>query len=356
MPTFSADRAQEAADRRACRALIAQGSRSFHAASKLLPSSVAEPALALYAFCRTADDAVDEAGAGGVRDAVEQVRARLDRVYSGDPADDPVERAFTRVVERFNLPRALPDALIEGFAWDAEGRQYETIGDVRAYSARVAASVGVMMTVLMESRSAPVVARATDLGVAMQLTNIARDVGTDARAGRLYLPRQWMREAGLEPDAWLATPRHSRALGEVVRRLLDEAERLYRRSRAGIGQLPIGCRTGVRTAQLLYAEIGREVLRRQGNAVDGRAVVAGRRKLALLAWAKLSGQAIVPGLAAEPLEETRFLVDAVRSCPAPRPQPGQSFRARAVWATDLVMRLEFGDRRAKSLVQDVNPG
>lgn len=356
MPTLFADTAHEAADRRVCRALIAQGSRSFHAASKLLPSSVAEPALALYAFCRTADDAVDGAGPAGVAAAVEQVRARLDRIYQGQPANDPVERAFARVVERYGLPRALPDALIEGFAWDAEGRKYETIGDVRAYAARVAASVGVMMTVLMESRSAPVVARAADLGVAMQLTNIARDVGADARAGRLYLPEEWLREAGLDPEALLAAPRHSPALGRVVRRLLDEADRLYRRSRAGIGQLPIGCRTGVRTAQLLYADIGREVLRRNGNSVDGRAVVTGRRKLALLAWASLSGQAIVPGLSAEPLEETRFLIDAVRSCPAPRPQPGRSFRERAVWATDLLMRLEFGDRRTRSMVQDVRPG
>lgn len=356
MPTLFADTSHEAADRRVCRALIAQGSRSFHAASKLLPSSVAEPALALYAFCRTADDAVDGAGPAGVAAAVEQVRARLDRIYQGQPANDPVERAFARVVERYGLPRALPDALIEGFAWDAEGRKYETIGDVRAYAARVAASVGVMMTVLMESRSAPVVARAADLGVAMQLTNIARDVGADARAGRLYLPEEWLREAGLDPEAFLAAPRHSPALGHVVRRLLDEADRLYRRSRAGIGQLPIGCRTGVRTAQLLYADIGREVLRRNGNSVDGRAVVTGRRKLALLAWASLSGQAIVPGLSAEPLEETRFLIDAVRSCPAPRPQPGRSFPERAVWATDLLMRLEFGDRRTRSMVQDVRPG
>lgn len=344
MPTSSAH-----ADRLACRALIAQGSRSFHAASRLLPSSVAEPALALYAFCRTADDAVDDAPADQVEAAVEGVRRRLDRIYGGSPADDPVDREFARVVARFALPRALPDALVEGFSWDALGRGYETVGDLRAYGARVAGSVGAMMTVLMGARSGPVIARAADLGVAMQLTNIARDIGADARLGRLYLPRRWMREAGMDPDAWLAAPRHDAALAEVVRRLLDEADRLYARAHAGIGQLPIGCRTGVRAAQLLYAEIGREVARRGHNGVDGRAVIARRRKLSLLLRAMLTGQRVTPGLRAEPLAETRFLVAAVEASPAPRPQPGRTFGERAVWAADLVMRLELVDRRPRSV-------
>lgn len=349
MPTRSADAAREAADRLACRALIAQGSRSFHAASRLLPGSVAEPALALYAFCRTADDAVDDADPGRVEAAVDSVRRRLDAIYAGRPADDPVDRAFARVVARVALPRALPDALVEGFAWDALGRDYETIDELRAYGARVAGSVGAMMTVLMGARSGPVIARAADLGVAMQLTNIARDIGADARAGRLYLPKQWMREAGIDPEAWRAEPRHDEALGEVVRRLLAEADRLFSRSHAGIGQLPIGCRTGVRAAHLLYAEIGREVARRGHNGVDGRAVVGRRRKLWLLAGALLSGQRIMPGLRAEPLAETRFLVEAVETSPAPRPQPGRTFGERAVWTTDLVMRLERGDRRPRSV-------
>ena len=349
MQMRSADMMREAADREACRALIAQGSRSFHAASRLLPAAVAEPALALYAFCRTADDAVDEAEPGHVEAAVESVRRRLDRIYAGQADGDPVDRAFTRVVERFALPRALPDALVDGFAWDALGRDYETIGELRAYAARVAGSVGAMMTVLMGARAGPVIARAADLGVAMQLTNIARDVGADARLGRLYLPKAWMREAGLDPEVWRAAPRHDAALGHVVRRLLDEADRLYVRSHAGIGQLPIGCRTGVRAAHLLYAEIGREVARRGYNGVDGRAVVGRQRKLALLARAILTGQRIMPGLRDEPLAETRFLVAAVEAGPAPRPQPGRSFGERAVWTADLVMRLELNDRRPRSV-------
>ncbi|MDA0962938.1 MAG: squalene/phytoene synthase family protein, partial [Proteobacteria bacterium] len=162
------------ADMEACREAIRHGSLSFHAASRLLPARVRDPALALYAFCRLADDAVDLQTEKA--DAVLRLRDRLDLVYAGRPRDAAADRAFAAVVEEFEMPRALPDALLEGLAWDAEGRRYSDISGLYAYSARVASAVGVMMTVLMRVRDADALARACDLGVAMQLTNIARDV------------------------------------------------------------------------------------------------------------------------------------------------------------------------------------
>ena len=188
----------------ACRALLKGGSRTFHAASKVLPRRVSDPAIALYAFCRLADDAVDLGDNRAA--AVERLRERLDRAYRGQPMDQAADRAFADVVARFSIPRELPEALLEGLAWDAEGRRYETLPELYAYAARVAGTVGAMMTLVMGQRAPEIVARACDLGVAMQLTNIARDVGEDARAGRLYLPRSWLRDAGIDPDAWLAKP------------------------------------------------------------------------------------------------------------------------------------------------------
>ena len=96
--------------------------------------------------------------------------------------------ALAPVVARYAIPRALLDALIEGFVWDANGRHYETLADLQAYGARVAGTVGAMMALIMDTRSAGALARACELGVAMQLTNIIRDVGDDARRGRIYLP------------------------------------------------------------------------------------------------------------------------------------------------------------------------
>jgi phytoene synthase len=97
-----------------CRALIRTGSLSFHTASKLLPASVRDPALALYAFCRLADDEVDE-GDHKAR-AVLTLRDRLDDVYAGRPRNAPEDRAFAAIIEEFEMPRALPEALLEGLA------------------------------------------------------------------------------------------------------------------------------------------------------------------------------------------------------------------------------------------------
>ncbi len=219
-----------------CRAAIRSGSLSFHAASRLLPTRVRDPALALYAFCRLADDEVDE-GHDKTR-AVLTLRDRLDLAYRGQPRNAPEDRAFAALVEDFAMPRALPEALLEGLAWDATGRHYDTLSGVLDYSARVAAAVGAMMCVLMRLRDGDALARACDLGLAMQLTNIARDVGEDARAGRLYLPRDWLRDEGLDPERFLANPMPDLRIARLTRRLLAEAEGLYIRAEAGIAALP----------------------------------------------------------------------------------------------------------------------
>src|SRR5262249_50197475 len=159
------------ADLVACRALLRGGSRTFHAASHVLPRSVSGPATALYAFCRLADDAVDLHG--GKLAALASQRDRLDRAYAGRPLPMPADRAFAHVVARFGVPRALPDALMEGLAWDAEGRRYEDFSALTDYAVRVAGAVGAMMAILMGVRAPHLIARACDLGVAMQLTNIA---------------------------------------------------------------------------------------------------------------------------------------------------------------------------------------
>jgi len=350
-------------DRTRCRAMIKTGSRSFFAASLLLPPAVRDPAYALYGFCRLSDDAVDETDA--CLKAVEGLRHRLDLVYAGRPMDNPVDRAFADMVARHELPKALPEALLEGFEWDAEGRLYDTISDVRAYGARVASTVGAMMSVLMGARHPHVLARACDLGVAMQLTNIARDVGEDARNGRLYLPRQWMQDAGLDPDAFVARPRFSPALGSVVRRLLDEADRLYERSASGIAGLPAGCRPAIHAARLIYSGIGDQVARNGYDSVSQRAYVPGRRKLALVGSA-VKDAAWYRRVDADPaLPETHFLVEAaaietniwagsrvVTPMPAPAPArprpaaPQPSYGERVVWALELMSRLEERRRAA----------
>ncbi|TPG58533.1 phytoene/squalene synthase family protein [Roseomonas nepalensis] len=351
MPTrWSDDSAAARADLAACRALLRHGSRSFHAASLLLPARVRLPASALYAFCRTADDAVD---LGDAATGLARTRDRLARAYAGAPLPHPVDRAFARTVARHAIPRALPEALIEGLAWDTEGRRYEDLPALRDYAARVAGSVGAMMSLLMGARDADALARACDLGAAMQLTNIARDVGEDAAAGRLYLPLSWLREAGIDPEQWLARPKADAALRGVVARLLAEAEGLYARGLEGVPLLPPGCRPAIAAAGAIYAEIGRAVSRAGHDSVTRRAVVPGRRKLRLAARS-LSAVAARPRAGGgAPLPEMRFLVEAGQAAAfAPPPaRPGGvawwDLRARLLWLLGLFERLEERDRQRR---------
>jgi phytoene synthase len=328
------------ADLAACRTLMRGGSRSFFAAGLLLPRRVYEPATALYAFCRLADDAIDDAD--GKPAALAQLRARLDRAYAGAPHCIPADRAFAAVVSAHAVPRTLPEALLEGFAWDAENRRYEDLPALQDYAARVAGSVGAMMAVLMGARTPSALARACDLGIAMQLTNIARDIGEDARAGRLYLPLDWLHAEGIDPDDFLANPVFSPALGRLTKRLIAAADFLYARAIPGIDHLPATCRPGIRAAGLIYAEIGKTLAANGHDSITSRAHVPTRRKAALLAR---SLAAILPRAdtsAAPALAAARYLVDAA-SAPALLPKRFRPFgpiESRAHWVLDLFERLQ----------------
>ncbi len=324
-------------DVQACKALMRDGSKSFYLSSLALPQRVRLPATALYAFCRVADDAIDNSAEPGR--ALADLQARLDAVYAGTPRAQVADRALAAVVSDARLPRVLIDALLEGFAWDAQGRRYETIADLHDYAARVAGTVGAMMALVMESRDRQSLARACELGVAMQLTNIARDVGEDARNGRLYLPLAWMREAGLDPEAWLAAPQFDQRLASVISRLLAEADRLYARGECGVGGLPRDCRPAIQAARLVYAEIGHALEASGLDSVHRRTVVGGGRKLVLLMRAcgavlRSPGHPIAAGAASEPLPAVSFLVEAAVSGEL----PARTFYQRTLRVIDLFER------------------
>ncbi len=154
MQPLSSERTRTAPSRpgRLPRRCCAAGRARFFAASLLLPRSVREPASALYAFCRLADDAVDLEGDRVA--ALAQLRERLERAYEGRPLPFASDRALADVVARFAIPRALPEALLEGFEWDAAGRRYDDLSGLYAYAARVAGTVGAMMALLMGVRGA----------------------------------------------------------------------------------------------------------------------------------------------------------------------------------------------------------
>jgi phytoene synthase len=277
------------------------------------------------------------------------LRQRLDRIFEGTPADYVEDQALALVVQQYQLPRVLLDALLEGFAWDASGRRYETLEDLHAYGARVAGTVGAMMCWIMGPQSGLTLARACELGVAMQLTNIARDVGEDARNGRLYLPLQWLREAGINLQQWLAQPQSTQAIKALTDRLLQEADRLYQQAQCGIAELPPDCRAAILAASTIYGEIGQQ-LRRDGlDSVQHRTVVSTTRKLMLLAgaWTQAGWITTRPDQP-PPLPAVAFLVDGCAAEMEARARsrffPNRAMPERVEWVFGLLERLENAKR------------
>ena len=352
MPHLSPE--YDSQDLQACVAMMQGGSKTFFAASRLLPMRVRAAAIALYAFCRVADDLVDQGGDAQAN--LSLLKQRLDLIYAGTPTDAVEDHALALVVQHHQLPRLFLDALLEGFAWDAQGRRYQTMEDLQAYAARVAATVGGMMCWIMGPQAPLTLARACELGVAMQLTNIARDVGEDARNGRIYLPLQWMVEAGVEPDEWLQEPKMSANLKTVIERVLQEAEQLYKQAQAGIAELPADCRAAILAASLIYAEIGHQ-LRREGlDSVSHRTVVSTRRKLVLLATAwPQSGWIYAQRNPVQPLPAIAFLIapEVLNADERMRTLnfPNRAMPQRIEWVLGLFERLENERRGRKTASQ-----
>jgi 15-cis-phytoene synthase len=307
------------ADLALCRQMIRQGSKSFHLASLLLPNSYRQNARALYGFCRMADDLVDTASLP--REAAAELARRLDNIYAGQPEDNATDRAFADVVLRFAIPRAIPDALIEGFQWDAENKHYKTLSDVTEYGVRVAGTVGVMMSLIMGERRPEALARAIDLGVAMQFSNIARDVEEDAELGRVYLPADWK-------------------AASAASRLVDEAELSYNRAASGIALLPRSCRASINAARLLYREIGRAA-KMQGH--KGRAIVPFGRKLILVGKAVAQSLLLPKNSQSVCIPEGQFLIDAVARVPKPEPT-NKGLDAQIGWVMKMLIAVE--DRKS----------
>ncbi len=337
-------------DIQGCYEAIRKGSHSFYAASKLLPKQVRDPAVVLYAFCRVADDNIDAKNAS--QNAIDLLRERLELAYMGTPQDQPIDRAFASLVKKCKMPRELPDALLEGLEWDSLNLRFETLSDLHCYSARVASAVGVMMCVIMNVRDKDVLARACDLGAAMQLTNIARDIGEDARNGRLYIPLKWMNEEGLKPSEFLRNPEPNQKTSRIAKRLLIEAELLYNRAESGLSQLPLTCRPGIFAARHIYERIGKHIAAANYDSITTRAFTTKIEKIGflMLSIANTATVSVMPRSAivhAEPLKEMKFLVEAARQVPTSK----NFFDRKAGRVMNILEQMERRDRGFQEILE-----
>ncbi|MDX7953775.1 phytoene/squalene synthase family protein [Lichenihabitans sp. Uapishka_5] len=287
--------APDVADVAAAKATIAKGSKSFAVAAKLFAPAMRADAVLLYAWCRHCDDVIDgqelgfaapspgvAAGLPGSQASTPEARLaalRAETLAALDgTATDPVFRAVGAVMRRHAIPARYALDHLDGFAMDVAGRRYRTLDDLLGYCYGVAGVVGLMMAHIMGVRDPAVLRRATDLGLAFQLTNIARDLVPDAAVGRVYAPEDWLAAAGIPLNA-LAEPAHRQALATVAARLVAAAEPLYASARLGVAALPFRAAWAIGTASGVYRAIGTAVVRRGPRAWDSRVSTSTMAKL-----------------------------------------------------------------------------
>ena len=272
------------------KAIIEQGSKSFAAAAKLFDTETREKAFMLYAWCRYCDDQIDGQELGfGMQSPepdeqariLERLIAQTESAMAGEPTDDPVFSAFQRVFLASGMDRRYPLELLEGFAMDVARHEYLTFEDTLVYCYHVAGVVGAMMATIMGVTDQPTLNRAIDLGIAFQLTNISRDVMEDAEDARIYLPRDWLVEAGAPVDA-ADFPGQEGRIYPVVERMLTEADRYYDSAVHGINRLPFRCAWAIAAARKVYGAIGEEVRRQGPHAWENRAGTSTLQKLGML--------------------------------------------------------------------------
>ncbi len=266
--------------------VTAEGSKSFHFATRFFPAELARSAHAVYWFCRHTDDLADEAPdpRTGWRDVEEWSEATRRALNTGS-ATHPALRLFAETVEKHRIPHEYPLELIEGMRMDLRGQRYRTFSELRLFCYRVASVVGLMMAHVIGFRE-PAPRYAVHLGIAMQLTNILRDVGEDLRRNRIYLPSDEMAAFGYSEEALRRSERGDR-FRELMEFQISRARDFYAAAEPGIDLLSDDGRFAVQVSSRVYRGILREIERAEYNVFERRAVVPGYKK----SWIALTSMA-----------------------------------------------------------------
>jgi len=257
-----------------------------------LPPAKREAIWAVYAFCRVVDDIVDEAldiwtprrghlvGSITPIEELEYWRRSLERIYQrGGSNGGQVQLAWSDMLERYNVPLEPVLDLLQGVEMDLAACRYKTFEDLYVYCYRVAGTVGLLTSPIFGYHDEAALIQAVDLGVALQLTNILRDIGEDARRGRIYLPQDEMRRFGYS-EAELMAGVINDSFRDLVRFQIARADEYYLRSQAGIAFLHADCRLAVRLSGSLYRHILDRIRLNNYNVFTKRASVPLKTKLA----------------------------------------------------------------------------
>ena len=284
----------DAVDWRQCSEIARAHGRTFFLASRFLPPERRRAIHATYAFCRIADDIADRSA-----DPVAAARVLDAWERQLDEPTHPIAVAFATVRARHDVPVAAARELLAGVRMDLTPSRFATWEDLRLYCYRVAGTVGLMVAPILGCRDDGALPHAVDLGIAMQLTNILRDIGEDARRDRLYLPLEDLAAFGCDPET-IMRGRPSGRFADLLAFETARARSLYADARRGLPALSPSGRLTALAGSELYATILTRIEEMDYDVLDTRAHVSTRRKLRALpgvatTFARLSWSIPAPG-------------------------------------------------------------
>jgi 15-cis-phytoene synthase len=261
-----------------CAAIAAEHSKSFYMASGLLPEEKRSAVRALYAFCRVVDDIVDEDAVVGREVELDYWRGVVQGIMP-PRADDLVAQAWADTRSRYHIPPRYALQLIDGVSRDLTQTRYKTFDDLATYCYGVASTVGLMSMYIVGFKSSEALPYAIKLGVALQMTNILRDVGEDFRNGRVYLPEDELKAFGIS-ETDLANGVVNDAWRNFMRYQIERTRQLYAEAEKGIAFLERDGQLAIGASSNLYQGIL--------DAIEANDYDVFTKRASLTAWAKVS--------------------------------------------------------------------
>ena len=292
------------------RDVLSHHARSFRWGAFFLPEGAHDDAAVTYAFCRLVDDVVDEAPSEqAASDGVEALEAEL----RGDALPSALVRGFSQVMLRDGGSLEAAFELIKGVRSDLDEQILQDEAELLTYAYRVAGTVGLMMCQVLRVEDARAIPHAIDLGIGMQLTNIARDVKEDAERGRVYIPATVLARVGLSSSDILDGTADPRKLAQAVQWLYETGEAYYQSAEQGMRFIPWRSRLAIYVASRTYRGIGVKLARNGFNAMAGRTIVPWFEKMFWVGHGLIS--AIRSLFASRYLEHRPTLHEALRELP-----------------------------------------
>jgi len=259
---------------------MARHAKSFWLATLFLPKGVADEAAVLYRFCRAVDDIADDSPC---KDTARRELEGLQRACMAGKSDEPSVHGFLQVSKRRNIPPETAVALIDGVLSDLDKVRVQNQTDLLRYAYHVAGVVGRMMCGVLRVRSTKATSFAVDLGLAMQITNICRDVREDAEMGRVYIPNDLLCKHGVSAEEILDMTVSKERIRPIVNELLQLADALYERALNGMRFIPMRSRIGILIARRVYRAIGHKLrARHNSDPFHGRTMVGTISKIFLV--------------------------------------------------------------------------